>query len=113
MTEKVFCMVMRIHIDCNGCYRKVRRSLLSMKELEKHLIEKNQSLVTVFGRFIPQEVAIKIRKRTNRRVEILDIQEFGRTYENQDPKPLISSSNLNVSNSSGQIESCITVKACN
>ncbi|XP_018829875.2 heavy metal-associated isoprenylated plant protein 25-like [Juglans regia] len=87
MTEKVFCMVMRIHIDCNGCYRKVRRSLLSMKELEKHLIEKNQSMVTVFGRFIPQQVASKIRKQTNRRVEILDIQEFGRTYENQDPKP--------------------------
>lgn len=138
---QVYCMVMRINIDCNGCYRKVRRALVSMKgeifmttqicqeliywrfydidlymfffiiELEKHLIEKNQSLVSVFGRFIPQEVAIKIRKQTNRRVEILDIEEFGLTYENQEQKPLISSWNL-VPNSS-QIESRLTVKACN
>lgn len=25
------CMVLRIHMDCNGCYRKVRRALLSIK----------------------------------------------------------------------------------
>ncbi|KAJ0105740.1 hypothetical protein Patl1_19098 [Pistacia atlantica] len=71
-----FCMVMRINIDCNGCYRKVRRALLDMQELETHLIEKKQCRVSVCGKFIPQEVAIKIRKKTNRRVEILEIQEF-------------------------------------
>ncbi|KAL5818002.1 hypothetical protein ACOSQ3_026380 [Xanthoceras sorbifolium] len=76
MTEKFYCMVMRINIDCNGCYRKVRRVLLNMKELETHLIEKKQCRVSVCGKFIPQDVAIKIRKKTNRRVEILEIQEF-------------------------------------
>jgi hypothetical protein len=29
----------------------------------------------VWGVFSPQDVAIKIRKRTNRRVEILDVRE--------------------------------------
>lgn len=40
------------------------------------MIEKKQSRVSVCGRFIPQDVAIKIRKKTNRRVEIMDIQEL-------------------------------------
>ncbi|XP_048330127.1 uncharacterized protein LOC107418838 isoform X2 [Ziziphus jujuba] len=73
MKEKFFLMVMRINIDCNGCYRKVRGALL---ELETHSIEKKLSMVRVYGRFIPQDVAIKIRKRTNRRVEILEIHEL-------------------------------------
>ncbi|XP_058193738.1 heavy metal-associated isoprenylated plant protein 25-like isoform X1 [Rhododendron vialii] len=70
------CMVMRINMDCNGCFRKVRRALLSMHELETHLIEKQQCRVSVCGKFMPQDVATKIRKKTNRRVEILDIQDF-------------------------------------
>lgn len=32
--------------------------------------------MSVCGKFIPQDVAIKIRKKTNRRVEILEIQEY-------------------------------------
>ncbi|RZC11790.1 hypothetical protein D0Y65_011833, partial [Glycine soja] len=65
-----FCMVMRINIDYNGCYIKVKRALLDMP-LDTHLLEKNQTRAIVCGRFIPQDVAIKIRKKTNRRVEIL------------------------------------------
>ncbi|CAL0323967.1 unnamed protein product [Lupinus luteus] len=74
MSVKYFCMVMRINIDCNGCYRKVKRALHDMPDLEIHLLEKNQTRVIVCGRFIPQDVAINIRKKTNRRVEILNIQ---------------------------------------
>ncbi|CAB4281273.1 unnamed protein product [Prunus armeniaca] len=99
MTDKFCYMLMRINIDCNGCYRKVRRALLDMRELETHLIEKKECRVSVFGRFIPQDVAIKIRKKTNRRVEILDIQELSSNNsntndeENQDQQqtPLITS----------------------
>ncbi|KAI5330413.1 PREDICTED: heavy metal-associated isoprenylated plant [Prunus dulcis] len=102
----LFCyMLMRINIDCNGCYRKVRRALLDMRELETHLIEKKECRVSVFGRFIPRDVAIKIRKKTNRRVEILDIQELSSNNsntndeENQDQqqKPLITSWNNPIS----------------
>ncbi|KAF5187900.1 Heavy metal-associated isoprenylated plant protein, partial [Thalictrum thalictroides] len=70
------CMVMRINIDCHGCYRKLRRILLDMQELETHLIEKKQSRVSVCGKCSPQDVAITIRKKMNRRVEILEIHEF-------------------------------------
>ncbi|XP_022137564.1 heavy metal-associated isoprenylated plant protein 28-like isoform X4 [Momordica charantia] len=90
MTGKFCCMVLRIHMDCNGCYRKVRRALLSIKELETHLIEQKQCRVSVCGKFSPQDVAIKIRKKTNRRVEILEIQECDTFTENNDIQgPLI------------------------
>ncbi|KAL7171230.1 hypothetical protein ACSBR2_035971 [Camellia fascicularis] len=72
---KYCCMVMRMNIDCNGCYRKLRSILLNMKEIETHLIEKQHCRVSVCGRFRPSDVTIKIRKKMKRRVEILDIQE--------------------------------------
>ncbi|RZB42572.1 hypothetical protein D0Y65_053233, partial [Glycine soja] len=65
-----FCMVMRINIDYNGCYRKVKRALLDMP-IDTHLLEKNQTKVVVCGRFIPHDVAIKIRIKINDRIEIL------------------------------------------
>ncbi|XVE91410.1 hypothetical protein REPUB_Repub01dG0007100 [Reevesia pubescens] len=80
---KLCCMVLRLNIDCNGCYRKLRRILLNMKEIETHLIEKQQCKVSVCGRFRPSDVAIKIRKKMNRRVEILEIQEINNEQTDQ------------------------------
>ncbi|KAJ9677039.1 hypothetical protein PVL29_022167 [Vitis rotundifolia] len=107
-SRKFYCMVMRINIDCNGCYRKVRRALLNIQELETHLIEMKQCRVSVCGRFIPQDVAIKLRKKTNRRVEILDIQELSVSSENQEQKPLISSTIWNLLSNPSQFETCTT-----
>lgn len=47
-----------------------------VEEIETHLIEKQHNRVSVGGRFVPADVAIKIRKKMNRRVEILEIQEL-------------------------------------
>ncbi|KAI3976918.1 hypothetical protein MKX01_008776 [Papaver californicum] len=76
-------MVLRLNIDCNACYRKLRRILLNMKDLESHLIEKRQNKLSICGRFAPQDVAIKIRKKMNRRVEILDIEFSTSDNENE------------------------------
>ncbi|KAL3748762.1 heavy metal-associated isoprenylated plant protein 9 [Eucalyptus grandis] len=84
MTGKFYCMVLRINIDCNGCYRKVQRALLQIRELENHLIEEKQCRVIVCGKFVPQDMAIALRKKTNRRVEILEIQELGHGEENEE-----------------------------
>ncbi|CAK9186319.1 unnamed protein product [Ilex paraguariensis] len=67
-------MVMRINLDCNACCRKLRRILLNMKGVETHLIEEQSCRVSVCGRFHPADLSIKIRKKMNRRVEILEIQ---------------------------------------
>ncbi|KAJ1384312.1 Heavy metal-associated domain superfamily [Sesbania bispinosa] len=100
-------MVMRINIDCNGCYRKVKRALLDMPELESHLLEKNQTRVIVCGRFIPQDVAIKIKKKTNRRVEILDIQDLSdnSAAEMEEQKPAMSN-NWTLLATQNQMETC-------
>ncbi|KAJ8553425.1 hypothetical protein K7X08_024103 [Anisodus acutangulus] len=93
MTQKLCCMVMRVKIDCKGCYMKVSRALLTIPELETRFIEKNHSRVIVSGNFVPQDVAIKIRKKTNRRVEILEIQYLSTNNDDQkqEQMPLISS----------------------
>ncbi|XP_020578039.1 heavy metal-associated isoprenylated plant protein 21 [Phalaenopsis equestris] len=70
-----YCMIMKINIDCGGCYRKIRDALLKLQELESHLIERKRGRVIVFGEFDPQAVAIRMRKMINRRVQILEIKE--------------------------------------
>ncbi|EOY21006.1 Copper transport protein family [Theobroma cacao] len=106
--DRFCCMVMKINIDCNGCYRKVRRALLDIQELDTHLIEKKQCRVSVCGRFIPQDIAIKIRKKTNRRVEILEIQEFNIDNEqiSHEEKALISS--WNPESNQNHVATCVT-----
>ncbi|KAK4260863.1 hypothetical protein QN277_003927 [Acacia crassicarpa] len=75
--EKYCGMILRLNIDCNACCRKLRRIVLNIKEIEKHMIEKEQRRLLVVGRFVPSDVAIHIKKKMNRRVEILEIQEIG------------------------------------
>lgn len=59
-----------------------------VEEIETHLIEKQQLRVSACGRFKPSDVAIKIRRKMNRRVEILEIQEFNTNdgYIEQQPQ---------------------------
>ncbi|CAI0459088.1 unnamed protein product [Linum tenue] len=70
-------MVMRLNLDCNSCCRKTRRIILRIKGVETHMIDKQQCTVTVCGRFRASDVAIKLRKKMKRRVEILHIEEEG------------------------------------
>ncbi|XP_009356596.2 uncharacterized protein LOC103947406 isoform X1 [Pyrus x bretschneideri] len=90
MAGKYCCLVMRLNIDCNACCRKVRRILLNMKEIETHLVEKQQCRVSVCGRFVPADVAIKLRKKMNRRVEILEIQELDGSDEQMEQRAMIT-----------------------
>ncbi|XP_050224618.1 uncharacterized protein LOC126674244 [Mercurialis annua] len=93
ISAKNCCMVMRINLDCNACCRKTRRIILNMKEVESHMIAKQECRVVVCGRFTPADVAIKLRKKMKRRVEILEIQEFAETERHEDPRPMVSLTN--------------------
>lgn len=57
------------------------------EEIEDHSIEKQLHKVIVWGRFVPADVAIKIRKKMKRRVEILEIQELGHVNGHLDQMP--------------------------
>ncbi|KAI3423505.1 uncharacterized protein J3R85_011010 [Psidium guajava] len=87
---QVCCMTMRMSIDCNACCRKLGRILLNMKEIEAHLIDKPHSRVSVRGRLRPSDVAIKLRKKMNRRVEILEIEEFDSGNEQVEQNPPVT-----------------------
>ncbi|CAK9313640.1 unnamed protein product [Citrullus colocynthis] len=86
---KQYCMVMKINVDCNACCRKLRRIVFKMKAIKEHQIERERHRLIVFGRFKPSDIAIKIRKKMNRRVEILDVEEMEREpAADQNPPPL-------------------------
>ncbi|KAJ8760757.1 hypothetical protein K2173_018698 [Erythroxylum novogranatense] len=75
-------MIMRVNLDCNACCRKARKILLNMKVVETHMIDKQQRKILVRGRFRPADVAIRLGKKMNRRVEILEIeQDVGGNHE--------------------------------
>lgn len=40
------------------------------------MIDKEHCRVVVCGRYVPADIAIKLRKKMNRRVEIMEIQEL-------------------------------------
>lgn len=54
------------------------------------MIDKDQYMVSVYGRFRPADIAIKLRKKMNRRVEILEIQEFERANEETEQRPMVT-----------------------
>ncbi|KAF8040235.1 hypothetical protein BT93_B2466 [Corymbia citriodora subsp. variegata] len=84
---KVCWMTLRMSLDCNACCKKLRRILSNMKEIEAHMIEKPHNRVFVYGRLRPSDVAIKLRKKMNRRVEILDIQDVDSGDEHVEQYP--------------------------
>lgn len=51
------------------------------KELEAHSIEEQYCRLTVCGKFKPFDLVIKISEKLNRRVEILELQEFSGNQE--------------------------------
>ncbi|CAI0552488.1 unnamed protein product [Linum tenue] len=94
------CMVMRLNLDCNACCRKTRRIILQMKGVETHMIDKQQCTVTVCGRFRASDVAIKLRKKMKRRVEILHIEEeddYGGDGQQHDHPPPDHHQDINMS----------------
>jgi hypothetical protein len=61
---------------------------IKLEDLESHMIDRKRNRVSVRGAFVPQDVAIKLRKRTNRRVEILEVKELdARDGGGGDPPP--------------------------
>lgn len=56
-------------IDCEGCERKVRRSVEGMKGVTSVLIEPKQHKLTVVGYVEPHKVLSRVAHRTGKKVE--------------------------------------------
>ncbi|XP_034913309.1 heavy metal-associated isoprenylated plant protein 19 isoform X1 [Populus alba] len=83
-------VVLSADIRCAECQRRVADIMSRMNEVETHMIEKQQCRISACGRFRPSDVAIKLRKKMNRRVEILDTRDFGSSKEQEDPTPVVA-----------------------
>ncbi|KAI7732091.1 hypothetical protein M8C21_029568, partial [Ambrosia artemisiifolia] len=59
----------KVKIDCEGCERKVRRSVEGMKGVTSVTIEPKQHKLTVVGYVDPQKVLSRVAYRTGKRVE--------------------------------------------
>ncbi|XP_047320469.1 heavy metal-associated isoprenylated plant protein 26-like [Impatiens glandulifera] len=61
---------MKVKIDCEGCERKVRRSLEGMKGVTSVEVEAKKSKVTVVGYVNPTKVVARLAYRMGKKVEL-------------------------------------------
>ncbi|XP_057517871.1 heavy metal-associated isoprenylated plant protein 26-like [Amaranthus tricolor] len=59
----------KIKIDCEGCERKVRRSVEGMEGVTQIEIEPKQHKLTVTGYVDPKKVLARVKHRTGKRAE--------------------------------------------
>ncbi|KAL8128449.1 hypothetical protein V2J09_017604 [Rumex salicifolius] len=60
----------KIKIDCEGCERRIRRSVEGMKGVTQVELEPKQHKLTVVGYVDPSKVLARVKHRTGKRAEI-------------------------------------------
>ncbi|KAL3727466.1 hypothetical protein ACJRO7_032228 [Eucalyptus globulus] len=72
---KVVVVEFRVSMHCNACERTVARTISKIKGIEKFSTDMNQHKVVVTGRIDPKKVLKKLKKKTGKKVEILENKE--------------------------------------
>ncbi|KAA8547528.1 hypothetical protein F0562_003957 [Nyssa sinensis] len=57
-------------MDCEGCERRVRKSVEGMKGVTKVEVDRKQNKLTVIGNVDPDEVLNRVRQRTGKKAEL-------------------------------------------
>ncbi|CAI0445353.1 unnamed protein product [Linum tenue] len=60
----------KVRIDCEGCERKVKRSVEGMKGVTKVDVERKANKVTVVGYVEPSKVIARVAHRTGKKAEL-------------------------------------------
>ncbi|XP_059624651.1 heavy metal-associated isoprenylated plant protein 26-like [Cornus florida] len=60
----------RVKIDCEGCKKKVRKSVEGMKGVTQVTVEPKQHKLTVIGYVNPNKVLKRVRHRTGKKAEM-------------------------------------------
>lgn len=63
-------MEIKIKIDCEGCERKVRRSVEGMKGVTSVEVNPKQNKLTVIGYVDPEKVVSRVAYRTGKKAEL-------------------------------------------
>ena len=63
-------MEIRVKMDCEGCERKMRKSVAAMKGANQVEVDRKQHRLTVVGYVEPKVVMEQVRHRTVKRAEM-------------------------------------------
>lgn len=63
-------MEIKVRIDCEGCERKVKKSLEGMKGVKQVDVERKANKVTVVGYVEPSKVVARVAHRTGKKAEL-------------------------------------------
>ncbi|KAJ4965095.1 hypothetical protein NE237_016944 [Protea cynaroides] len=70
--DKAIVLEFRISMHCKACERTVAKTISKIKGVEKFKTDMTKHKVTVTGRFNPKKVLKKLKKKTGKRVEIVE-----------------------------------------
>ncbi|KAL3621389.1 Heavy metal-associated isoprenylated plant protein 26 [Castilleja foliolosa] len=70
LTTRRMTVEIKIKIDCEGCERKVRRSVEGMKGVTSVEVTPKQNKLTVIGYVDPEKVVARVAHRTGKKAEI-------------------------------------------
>ncbi|GLJ24807.1 hypothetical protein SUGI_0474370 [Cryptomeria japonica] len=71
---------LRVRMDCEGCERKVRKSLENMKGLRSLEVDRKQLKVTVTGYVEANKVLKRVRRRTGKKAEMWPYKPYNLVY---------------------------------
>ncbi|KAK1297159.1 Heavy metal-associated isoprenylated plant protein 26 [Acorus calamus] len=60
----------KVRIDCEGCERKIKRSVEGMKGVTQVEVDPKQNKLTVIGYVNPEKVVRRVRWRTGKKAEL-------------------------------------------
>ncbi|GLJ24813.1 hypothetical protein SUGI_0474470 [Cryptomeria japonica] len=73
-------VVLRVRMDCEGCERKVRKSLENMKGVRSLEVDRKQLKVTVTGYVEANKVLKRVRRRTGKKAEMWPYKPYNLVY---------------------------------
>ncbi|GLJ24809.1 hypothetical protein SUGI_0474400 [Cryptomeria japonica] len=71
---------LRVLMDCEGCERKVRKSLANMKGVRSLEVDRKQFKVTVTGYVDANKVLKRVRRRTGKKAEMWPYKPYNLVY---------------------------------
>ncbi|XP_058081872.1 protein PYRICULARIA ORYZAE RESISTANCE 21-like [Magnolia sinica] len=60
MADKVSTLVLKVDLDCDPCYKKIRKALCQFREIQSQSFDEKQKKVTISGPFDPEKLIKKL-----------------------------------------------------
>ncbi|KAL2933229.1 Heavy metal-associated isoprenylated plant protein 6 [Bienertia sinuspersici] len=77
-------VVMKFDMHCEGCAKKVRKSIKNFNGVEKINTECSIGKLTVVGKVDPVKIKEKVEEKTKKKVEIVSLQQPNKASNNKE-----------------------------